>query len=245
MEEHKAKQSDLSDQLLLSRRELFAERERVRDLHVQAETTYINLTLIQRDFVMGCRRALLSIGETWDNTAATALPYWNMVMDLVEPLVKQLGRLADEHISPVVAVATEKLKSAYKLHIHTFATKFIFPYASAIAGPLTKLARDGQSSLGLAVSQSALSLRHYLELVEPQDPPLQNFLIRQLNVVAENSDTIAYVIMFLGPLLILCFQVWFSSRYWAVRKEETLGKPQFCSHQLKSSPLHLQHKQSQ
>lgn len=168
LDEEKEKYDEMSNNLFLSRRELVAARNRMRELHSQAESTHVNVTLIQESLVRGGRRTLLSMARMLDDSVAAMQPHANAFFAAFEPLTISLTSLMDGPIASVI---------------------FLNPVANVVSvwhGYLTKL-----------LSGFARFACDYLELTQSHDAAIRHWLTRQLHSIGDNSGTLVTMLLVL------------------------------------------------
>ena len=201
LEDHRSKLRETADSHSESRKELFHANEKIRELHDLVATTYVNVTLIQQDLVIGANKAAAFSEACWVATTKAVAPYWG-------PFWNSVVASYREHIVPVVAKTAKTIGEAYELHLK----ETLEPVVDPVLEHLSKL--HVMSSTGL--KQACRSLMHYLELLE-DDTAIHRKVAAGLEYTENHSVEVLNNIL---TTVLVLFLMWF---FWPRRTNRKSG----------------------
>ena len=199
LEEEKSRTEETAEKLFSSRRELFAAGERMRELHSNAVSTYVNTTLIWKDCVYVLAHTERFMWRHVGRGCEIVSPYWNMFVDIMIPLIAQLREVANDALVP----ALKRFSRWYKRHGQPLADHVAATLGPATA-PISEATAHARNVAGDGVTQVAQFLQHYLELVDAKDPSLRDWVASGLGWIAANNQAVVALLfgLVLGLLVL-------------------------------------------
>lgn len=204
LEDHRTKLRETADSHTESRKELFAANARIRELHDQVSTTYINTTLIQADTIVGAKKAVVFSVACCVAAKEAAAPYWAKFLAFVDPLWNDAVLFYKQAVLPQIQKASNSVSDAYKQHAKPTLDEHVFPLLEPVMKPIQEYLGKLRIATARGLQQGSQSLLHYLELMETANSPFRERAVASLKFTEKNSvqalDTLLKVILILFAL---------------------------------------------
>lgn len=191
-----------------SKKQLFAATARMAQLHSQVTTTYVNLTLIQEDALIGAEKAAVYTAACAASAQEAAAPYWARFMDVVEPISDDILAWYKRTMLPPLKKASAEASKAYDEHIKPVLKEHVLP----VLQPVLNSIRVHVSKLHVmavnGLQHTSKSLLAYLELVEAKESFFYRKLVTFLEFVSQNSAQVWNSIIKAFLILFVLRSVW-------------------------------------
>lgn len=220
LEDHRTKLRETADSHTESRKELFAANARIRELHDQVSTTYINTTLIQADTIIGAKKAVAVSAAYFVAAKESAAPYWGKFMAFVDPLWNDAVLFYKQAVLPQIQKVLNAVYDAYKQHAKPVLDEHVFPILEPVMQPIQEYLGKLHLMAARGLQQASQSLLHYLELMETANSPFHERAVAILKFTEKNSvqalDTFLKVVLVLFALRLV----------WPKRKKKRQVEPE-------------------
>lgn len=166
---HKALLDQSETESLKSRQELFAAQERMRHLHDQVISTYINTTLIFDDTCLVLNKGREKFMEVYIAAREAIDPAYQAISEIMTPVLQQAKEVYEKYVVPHAVTFSAKMNALYNQYAKEIVDRDIMPVVEPVLETIRNYSIKGYALASAGVEQVCNTAHFYLEQSEVYD----------------------------------------------------------------------------
>ena len=217
VDRHKALLDQSETNSISTRQELFAAQERMRHLHDQVTSTYINTTLIYDDTRLVLHKGREKFMEVCMTAKESVAPTCEAVSEALTPVLQQAKEVYEKYVFPHAITFSAKIDALYSQYAKEIVHRDIMPVVEPVLETMRKYSIKGHALASAGVEQVCNTAHFYLEQSEVYDGIVSSFAF-----CSSNGSSIIDIFLW-GILAIFAFHMIRPAKKG--KKQDWMGRP--------------------